>query len=872
MNRRIILVILALASLFSMTLAQPLSAQDAKELNRLGVLSIRSGNYAEAKDYLQKAMKLNPTWAEPYYNAALLLKAVQKRDDMKRMLKKAHDLEPANQSYRDEFSKALKEDMRAAKSAGDAAKASSLREEIVRVDPTETDLGADMVEELVAAKQAEKAKALALSLIEDNKSELPQYRSEGIGRLFYHLGKIEFDANNVAKAREYAEKATRYPLPNLDLGKELVADIRKNQRDAAEGHIKLGRSYVEKGDTAKAIEEFETAMSIDVGNETAKSEIESLQAKEESRDLMAEALKMASGEKWLEARDMLEQVIRAQPKHDEARKLLAKAVAFETELMKKLGRTERLPRSTQERAALTESFISMGTRFAGAGNNKDAKTAFERALALIALDSKLEKYKSQADDEMQKIGSIDTRKQTWEKGKEQYKSGEYEECIKSLESLPIDYSVDLLSFLSYCYWKNGNIDKAKELANRQLAKQADNNRAKFVLGNIYAGVGDNAAAYKILKEVKDADPEYPGIDDVLYKAGAFNWGPVVVPAVAILILCWIGWIIYNNLPEYNKNAAIKRARAFLNKGCYRESIDELNAIRRLPNLDLYDGAMISRLSAQAFLKTGAYDRAIGECKHLISINPQDAEAHQWLGFAYLGRRMLTPESLPELLNLYKTENRNIALVSLLGQHYTGQKTLSNDGIEILEKWLELEPNNPEVLKPLGKFYLQKGRTDENAMRVFQRMMEFVKLEPEFLLGVAKLHLRQQQNEDCLRLCEQVIQMDVNNEMVHAVLRDCYQKMEKLPELIDIYRAFLAENPYNVAFQKGLTEAMKMATRAGIPVVTGPAEQSALDDPGAQSLPGAQPPADTGEGISCPHCGAANSKADYYCQQCGKSIV
>ncbi|HNW36781.1 MAG TPA: hypothetical protein PKM25_17715, partial [Candidatus Ozemobacteraceae bacterium] len=280
----------------------------------------------------------------------------------------------------------------------------------------------------------------------------------------------------------------------------------------------------------------------------------------------------------------------------------------------------------------------------------------------------------------------------------------------------------------------------------------------------------------------------------------------------------------------------------------------------------------SRLSAQAFLKTGAYDRAIGECKHLISINPQDAEAHQWLGFAYLGRRMLTPESLPELLNLYKTENRNIALVSLLGQHYTGQKTLSNDGIEILEKWLELEPNNPEVLKPLGKFYLQKGRTDENAMRVFQRMMEFVKLEPEFLLGVAKLHLRQQQNEDCLRLCEQVIQMDVNNEMVHAVLRDCYQKMEKLPELIDIYRAFLAENPYNVAFQKGLTEAMKMATRAGIPVVTGPAEQSALDDPGAQSLPGAQPPADTGEGISCPHCGAANSKADYYCQQCGKSIV
>ncbi|HEY9072184.1 MAG TPA: tetratricopeptide repeat protein [Candidatus Ozemobacteraceae bacterium] len=873
MNRRTRCILLALASLFLFLGIWPATAQDAKELNRLGVLAIRSGNYAEAKEYLQKAMKLNPNWAEPYFNAALLLRAVQKRDDMKRMLKKAHDLEPANQNYRDEYTKVLKEEMRTARSAGDAAKASSLREEIITVDPSDTDLGAEIAEELLAAGQADKAKALALRLMDSNKAELPQYRSEGIGRLFYLLGKIEYDANNLAKAREYADKATRYPLPDPERAKDLVGDIRKSQRETAEGHIKLGRSYAEKGDTARALESFQNALAADADNETAKAEIEALKSKEESRDLLAEALKLASGEKWLEARDLLEQVVAAQPKHAEARKLLAKAVTFETELMKKLGRTERLPRSSEERAALTENFITMGTRFAGAGNNRDAKTAFERALAIIALDSKLEKFRSRVDGEMEKIGTIDTRKETWEKMKEQYKSGEFEECIKSLESLPIDYSVDLMSYLAYCHWKTGNTDKAKEFANRQLAKQADNNRAKFVLGNIYAEAGDNAAAYKILKEVKDSDPEYPGIDDVLYKAGAFNWGPIVIPAVAILILGWIGWVIYNNLPEYNKNAAIKRARNHLGKGMYRECLEELNGIRRLSNLDAYDGAVISRLSAQAFLKTGAYDRAIGECKHLISINPQDTEAHHWLGFAYLGRRMLTPESLPELLNLYKTECRNIALVSLLGQHYTSQKTLAPEGIEVLEKWLELEPNSPEVLKPLGRIYLQKGRTDETAMRVFKRMMEFVKPEPEFLLGVAKLHMRQQQFEDCLRLCEQVIQMDVNNEVVHNILRDCYQKMGKLAELIEIYRAFLAENPYNVAFQKGLTEAMKLATRTGVQVGGAQATEPLPEESPVQTaIPGEPAAPDAADAIACPHCGASNSKSDYYCQKCGKSIV
>lgn len=873
MNRHLLVVLLFLVSLFPVHQAQ---AQDAKELNRLGVAAYRSGNYMEAKDYLQKAMKLSPNWAEPCYNAAMLLKAVQKRDDMKLMLKKAMRIEPGNQIYTEEYTKALKEDMRAAKSAGDAAKADALREEIVSSDPGEIELGADIVEDLVSGKKPENAKKFALQLIEKNKSELPEYRSEGIGRLYLALGRLEFAAGNMAKARDFAEKATRYPLPHPDHGKELLADVRRKQKETSDGYITQGRAYAEKGNTTQAIEEFQKALAIDATNETALSEIDALQSREESRDLMADAIRMASGDKWLEARDLLERVVAAQPKHAEAGKLLAKAVTYETALMKKLGRTDRLPRSTEERSSLTENYISMGIRYAEAKNNEDAKTSFERALAIIALDSKLEKLRSRVTAEMAKIGTIDTRKQTWEKSKEHYKNGEYEECIKCLEALPVDYSVDLLSFLAYCHWKNGNMEKGKEFANLQLTKQPDNNRAKFVLGNIYAAAGDNAAAYKILKEVKDSDPEYPGIDDVLYKAGAFNWGPVAIPVIAILILCWIGWIIYNNLPEYNKNAAIKRSRAHLNKGAYKECLEELNAIRRLPNLDAYDGAVISRISAQAYLKTGTYDRAVGECKHLLSINPQDAEAHHWLGFAYLGRRMLSPESLPELLNLYKTENRNIALISLLGQHYTAQKSISAEGIEILEKWMELEPTNPEVLKPLGRYYLQKGRTDDKAMTVFQRMMEFVKPEPEFLLGVAKLHLKQKQHEECLRLCEQVIQMDVNNEMVHAVLRDCYTRTEKLSELIEIYKAYLAENPYNVAFQKGLTEAMNLAQRSGVNLGTAPAAPApGLSDdvlaPGgsAPDTTAAPPPAD---GIVCPHCRAANSKADYYCQKCGKSIV
>ena len=164
---------------------------------------------------------------------------------------------------------------------------------------------------------------------------------------------------------------------------------------------------------------------------------------------------------------------------------------------------------------------------------------------------------------------------------------------------------------------------------------------------------------------------------------------------------------------------------------------------------------------------------------------------------------MTPETLPVLLELYKKDSKNIALVSLLGSHYTKAKTLSQDGVNLLEQWLNLDPNNPEVLKPLGKYYLKKNRSDEKAMKVFQKMMDSASLEPEFLLGIAKIHLKLRQFDECLQLCEQVINGDVNNELVHSILREAYHKQNKLDDLMSIYQNFLQNNPYNVAFQKGL---------------------------------------------------------------------
>ncbi len=853
-----ITTVIVFFSLF-LTTTHALHAQSdaARELNRKGVIAITSGHHQEAIQHLKQAMQMEPGWAEPYFNAFKLLRLRNKREDMMKALKKAVSLEPDNPTYSDTYADLLKEELKLHEKKNNTGEINRLRQEIMGAKPGELEIGLQIINEYLVKGQQEKAADLAEQLLEKNAKLRTRYDSEEMGMLFMVLAKTELQRNNLTSARSHADNATKYSMKSPDAAKKLVSDIREKQSQAVSLLLSQAREFSSGGNTEKAIETLKRAEEILPNNEQVQQAIDELRSSRDAKISMVEARDFVKKESWLEARDLLEFVVSIEPDNAEAKKLLAQAVAKETSLMKLLGRPNKLPRSSQERSGLVEGFYRRGKQFLDAGNKRDAGSSFSRGLAIIELDSGLVHLKEKFEKEMAKIDETDRLADLWKKGIEARNTYEYEESLKLLSQLPRTYNVQLPSYLAEAYWKTGNEKEALELARYQLTKQENNNRAKFVLGSIFLEQGEKDLAYTYFKEVYDSDPDYPEVSDKILAASTAKWKKIL-PVVIVLLMLWIAWSLYKYLPEYNKNASLRKAQSFLKKEMYDECIEELSRIRRSPILTQFDGALISRILAQAFLKKGLYDKAVGECKHLISINPKDEDAHKWLGYAYLGRRILSPESLPELLNLYKNDSRNIALVSLLGSHYTLQKNLSEDGVQILEQWLNLDPNNPEVLRPLGRYYLKKNRSDDKSMKVFQKMMEVASPEEDFLLGVARIHLKLRQFESCLQLCEQVINSDVNNELVHSVLREAYNKQGKLPELLEIYGNFLQNNPYNVAFQNGLKEAQKIAqasANAAKPA-SAPADQQAPES----------------DQIICPGCQHLNTSRDYCCQQCGKNLT
>lgn len=870
-----------LAMVFSAVLAEffiisPVFAlsNEAVELNRKGVVALESGRFGDAVQYLKQAMSLEPSWGEPCYNAARLLRIGGKREEMIKMMRKANGVEPSNKLYANKYLEVLHEELDKAEKESNSEKIENLQNEIQRVDPGNLGLGLKRIKKLIELGEKTEALELCKDVLAKNSNNRSNYELKEMGELYLCAAKIALDLGDYNSAKSYADNSKKFEFPKKKEAEQLASQIKNTVNEKVAILVEDSNEAQKRGNYDKAKSLLKEAEKYDIDNKAIRSANAKLDESEEISKFLAKANSYNSSNRWLDAREVLHKLLDKYPDCEKAQKMMKEIGAKEAALSKAVGLPD-IPLSLDGRKKSIENIIRGAIVLFDKENFKRAVEQFNKALAFIEADEGLSSYKDEIDKYLGKVADMDENSSNWTKALDARNSGDYEDVLKYLKKLPEDYNIQMDSYWAEAYYKTGDLEKARKYGISQLNKQNENNRAKFVLGCIALDSNELDVAYKYFTEIYESDPDYPEVGDKLALASQKHL-PKVVAIIIVILLCWIGLTVKKNLPIYRKNGLIQKGRQCFNREDWDGCIEVLLKVRRsayLTNVDIFE---ISKLFAQSYLKKGRYDLAIGECKHLISLSPKTEEPHTWLGYAYLGRRMLSPEALPELLNLYKKESRNIALVSLLGSYYAQQKNLSDEGVAILEQWLNLDYDNVDVLKPLGKYYLKKNRSDDKAMKVFSKMMEIGSPDPDFMLGVANAHLKARRFEECLDLCQKVIENDPNNSLVHSVLLDAYKMMNKLPELLEIYSNTLKEIPYNVAFQNGLKEAQIAYTKLQERNARQAAAEAAAVmqkmnfEPESVDVPETVENPEAGQ-IACPSCGNGNPEGAYCCQHCGANL-
>ena len=223
--------------------------------------------------------------------------------------------------------------------------------------------------------------------------------------------------------------------------------------------------------------------------------------------------------------------------------------------------------------------------------------------------------------------------------------------------------------------------------------------------------------------------------------------------------------------------------------------------------------------ANAYNRKGIYKAAITACKKAIEINPDLANAHYNLGFAYReeGNDKLAKQKFALYDELLKQEGEYIEIPEkltsediekyiTLGDNFFKEGKF-DESIAEYKKALEIKPRD-DILNKLGQAHQQKrlaGKSEEQPAKIDtftskKTLDEMPRLETEQELSIEELYDRGISYYDkgmidkAIEEFKEVLELDPEDVETHHHLGNAYADKEMFDEAISIYKKIVEKNP------------------------------------------------------------------------------
>jgi predicted Zn-dependent protease len=268
----------------------------------------------------------------------------------------------------------------------------------------------------------------------------------------------------------------------------------------------------------------------------------------------------------------------------------------------------------------------------------------------------------------------------------------YEDIAKRTNNDP-----NVLTALGLLYYQEKDFKDAADTFRRLLTENKEQ-RAAFFLAASLEALGQKDEARKLYQGIKDNDPNFA---EAQLRMAVMDLREDRIDSALVTLRQLI-----RDDPKM-ADAYTLLSVGLLRKKAYQQLLDETEPALSLQSVQVQ--LLFNR--ATAFEELKQYDKAADQIKQLFSIEPENAEALNFLGYLYAEQGIHLDEAKKLILQALKKEPDNgYYLDSLAWVHY--QKAEYAKALAVQRKAVGLIPNDPIMREHLGDILWKNGKLNE----------------------------------------------------------------------------------------------------------------------------------------------------------------
>jgi len=256
---------------------------------------------------------------------------------------------------------------------------------------------------------------------------------------------------------------------------------------------------------------------------------------------------------------------------------------------------------------------------------------------------------------------------------------------------------DILIALGLLHYQDNNFEQAANIFRRVL-KQEKNSRAAFYLAASLESLGQKDKARDLYKKIKNDDENFA---EAQLRMAAMDLRAERIDAALVALRQLI-----RNEPKM-ANAYTLLSAALMRKKAYTELLTETEAALSLENVQVQ--LLFNR--AAAFEGLRQYNEAAGQIKKLFTIEPNNIEALNFLGYLYAEQGVQLDEAEQLIRRALEAQPDNgYYLDSLAWVHY--KRAEYDKAVAVQTEAISQVPDDPVMHEHLGDILWKSGKTDE----------------------------------------------------------------------------------------------------------------------------------------------------------------